>query len=243
MARIVVIIVLVIIAAGAGIYFFLYRGQSGSTVKSAGTQTNATPGESQAPDGTLDAQMAVSRAKLQLEWAEDKEIVKVVISASTGTDGRDIVYKYDWTLNGQAAGDGSDRLSGFKRGDRVGVKITPFDGDKAGQARFLDFLINNTVPRIAESKQGSFDGKTFTYQVKGTDPDGDPIKYSLEDAPAGMTIDPNTGAVSWQLKEDDYGERTFKVKLSDGKSGVTVHTVKVDLQKPSADNVNPDERK
>ena len=188
-------------------------------------------------------QMAVSKAKLQLEAAEDKAVIRVVIDKATGTDGRDVIYKFDWTLNGQPAGDGSDRMSGFKRGDRVAVKVTPIEGDKPGQARFLDFLVNNMPPQVAESKQVSFDGKTFTYQVKGADQDGDTLSYALEDAPQGMTINPQTGLVTWQIKDNDYGEKTFKVKIDDGKSGAVIHTVKVDIPKPSQDAKPPEDQK
>ena len=69
--------------------------------------------------------MAVARARLQQETADNKAFIKVIIDKVTGTGGREVVYRYDWTLNGQPAGDSSDRMTGFKRGDRVAVKITP----------------------------------------------------------------------------------------------------------------------
>ena len=132
---------------------------------------------------------------------------------------------------------------GIKRGDRVGVKVTPVEGDKPGQARFLDVLINNMPPQVTESKQVSFDGKTFVYQVKGTDPDGDTVSYALEDAPAGMTINSQTGLITWPIKENDYGEKIFKVRIDDGKSGTAIHPVKVDISKPSQEEKPSEEQK
>jgi hypothetical protein len=37
----------------------------------------------------------------------------------------------------------------------------------------------------------------YLYQVRAVDPDGDPLHYSLTTAPAGMTIDPQTGTIRW----------------------------------------------
>ncbi|GEM_PF-608639 len=241
-----VVIVLVIALAvilGATAYYF-FKGPPVPPV--VGQSAGRPPGTTDGPgaDGQANGpQMAVSKAKLQLETVEGKSFVRVVIDRVTGTDGREVAYAFDWTLNGQPAGDGSDRLSGFRRGDRVAVKVTPIEGDKPGQARFLDFVVNNMPPQVAESRQVSFDGKTFTYQVKGADQDGDTLSYALEDAPQGMTINSHTGLVAWPITGNDYGERTFKVKIDDGKSGVAIHTVKVEISKPSQESKTTDELK
>ncbi|MBP1748248.1 MAG: dystroglycan-type cadherin-like protein [Deltaproteobacteria bacterium] len=243
-SRTIVIIVVVVLAGIVGVMgYYFFKGPS---APSGGPSAAPSPNAVEGPGMNVAAgsvQMAVAKAKLQLETAEDKSMIKVVIDKVTGTDGREVTYKFNWTLNGQPAGDDSDRLSGFKRGDRVAVKVTPIEGDKPGQARFLDFLVNNTPPRVAESKQVGFDGKTFTYQVRGADQDGDTLSYALEDAPQGMTINSHTGLATWPIKENDYGERTFKVKIDDGKSGVAIHTVKVDISKSSQEVKAPDDQK
>lgn len=240
-----VITVIAILAVIAGImaYYFFKSAPAPVDGRSA-SQTKSTIDGPIAEGGAAgDVQMAVAKAKLQIETADNKPVVKVVVDKVTGTDGREVIYKFDWTLNGQRAGDGTDRLSGFKRGDRVGVKVTPVEGDKPGQARFLDFMINNMPPQVAESKQVSFDGKTFTYQVKGFDPDGDTLSYTLMEAPQGMTINSQTGLITWPIADGDYGEKTFKVKIDDGKSGSAIHPVKVDIPKPSEETKPPDGQK
>lgn len=228
---IIVIVVILVLVVGVMAYYFLKSPPGQTAGLSAGKPQGTIEG--QGADGAAGpVEMAVAKAKLQFETADGKTLIKVIIDRATGADGRDVVYKFDWTVNGQPAGDGTDRLGGFKRGDRVGVKVTPVEGDKPGQARFLDVLINNMPPQVAESRQVSFDGKTFVYQVKGTDPDGDTVSYALEDAPQGMTINSQTGLITWPITEKDYGERTFKVKIDDGKSGVATHPVKVEIPKP-----------
>ena len=52
---------------------------------------------------------------------------------------------------------------------------------------------------IVDHKNFNFDGSVYTYQVKATDPDEDKLTYSLKSAPAGMTIDPKTGAIQWNV--------------------------------------------
>jgi hypothetical protein len=201
-----------------------------------GFKADAAKVQGESPGADIAAgpvKMAVSKAKLQLETVDGKGAIKVIIDRAVGSDGRDVVYRFDWTLNGQPAGDGSDRLSGFKQGDRVAVKVTPVEGGTPGHGRFIDLVVNNMPPRVVESKHVGFDGKTYTYQVTGAGQEGVPLSYTLEDAPQGMTINSRTGLISWDVKEGDHGERTFKVKIDDGKSGFAIHPVKVDIPKPS----------
>jgi VCBS repeat-containing protein len=40
-------------------------------------------------------------------------------------------------------------------------------------------------------------GETFRYQVGATDPNAEPLTYVLLEAPSGMTIDPDTGLITW----------------------------------------------
>ncbi len=242
--KVVFILILIVLAIFAALYLVLSRNSSEPGREAPGNASGDTGELEEAAGGaSQDARITMGKAKLQLESAGNKDVVRVVIDKAVGNNGEDIAYRFEWTLNGKPAGDGSDSLSGFKRGDRVSVKITPFEGEKAGPSKILDFLIQNTPPKVAESQGAKFDGKTFSYQVKGTDQDGDTLSYAIEEAPEGMTIDPQTGAIRWQLKENDYGERTIKVKVSDGKGGTTTHSVNVDLPKPAEEKKPGENRK
>ena len=179
---------------------------------------------------------AMARARLVFESVGNKAIVRVVVEKATGKSGGPVTYRYDWSINGQPAGDGSDRLSGFKGGDRIAVTVTPFEDEVPGQPRTLMFDVRNVPPRIvSETGDAKFDGKTFSYQVKAVGQEGDRLTYSLTGAPQGMTINPETGLINWQLTENDYGEHAIQVSVADSKGAVTTHTVKVDLPKPSED--------
>lgn len=223
-------IIIAIILAVVVLYLVL-GGKS--PVTDVASVTKKDPGQAGvSPQGSVlpqEAQEVLSKAKLKL----DQDIVKVIIEKQPGKNGKEIIYKYDWSINGQPAGNGSDSLSGFKRGDKVAVKVTPFDGEKAWQAKVLEFSVQNSPPQVVDDKQIKYDGKSFSYQIKGKDPDGDELAYSLEEAPQGMTIDQKTGVINWQLKEEDYGQHAIKVKIVDSKGGVLLFPAKIDLPKPA----------
>ncbi len=175
----------------------------------------------------------LNKAKLQLESTDNKDIVRVVIEKTIGTGDGNITHTYEWTLNGQPAGDGSNSMSGFKRGDKVAVKITPLKDDKTGQSQILSMDIANTTPKIIEQKESPFDGKTFMTQIMASDLDGDALSYELLKGPQGMTIDSKSGMVNWPVKDSDAGDHAVKVKVSDGHGGETVYEFTVTLPKRS----------
>ena len=60
------------------------------------------------------------------------------------------------------------------------------------------------------------EGYLFSYSVAAEDPDGDPLEFSLDAAPEGMTIDPAAGTISWEAGEDQRkGTYEFEVIVSD----------------------------
>jgi hypothetical protein len=179
-----------------------------------------------------DPQSALNKAMLRLEFRDNKDFVKIVIDKVVGK-GKEIIYRYEWTINGQSAGNGGDSVSGFKRGDKVAVRITLYDGDKLWLSRNVTMEISNTVPAVIENKESSFDGKMFTTQIKAKDPDGDTLSYELLSGPEGMTIDNKSGIVNWSMKENNGGDYPVKVKISDGHGGETTYQLTATIPKES----------
>ena len=62
-------------------------------------------------------------------------------------------------------------------------------------------------------------GYAYQAQIVATDGDGDPIAYYLSGAPEGMTINRDTGLISWIPTSAD--PVTFQVFAEDGRGGVT----------------------
>ena len=182
-------------------------------------------------------QAAVAKAKLQLASVDNKDTVKVIVEKTTGADNREITYMYEWSINGQPAGSGSDSVSGFKRGDKIAVKITPFDGEKRGKPRTLTLDVQNTTPKVSESKEPKYDGKIFTAQINASDPDGDELSYELLSGPQGMTIDNKRGTLNWPVKDNNGGDYPINVKITDGHGGEVIYqltaTIPKDIPQPA----------
>lgn len=134
-------------------------------------------------------------------------------------DGDDVTVAYEWTKNGEPAGNGKQIEGALKRGDKISIKLTPFDGESYGPPAVLKREIMNMSPVITEHKQYDFDGKVFTYNVEATDPDGDSLAYSLVSAPRGMTIDQVTGLIQWNVPAGFQGKTSFTVSVSDDHGG------------------------
>ena len=201
------------------------QGGSTSAISFQNGTVRETPGE------TLITPKGVSTVKLALTSMDNVDTVKVVVSGGEGAD-----FRYAWTKNSEPAGEG-DSISGFKRGDKIAVTVTPFAGKVAGQPKTMGLEIANSVPKVVEGKQIGFDGKILTAQVKATDPDGDTVSYSLKDAPQGLTIDQATGIVTWEVPRDFHGKQTITVKISDGHGGEAVYGLNVDVSE-----TNPPEK-
>jgi len=58
-------------------------------------------------------------------------------------------------------------------------------------------------------------GVPYHYDVDATDPDSDPLTFSLTASPPGMTINPTTGLISWIPSPDQTGNSEVVVEVSD----------------------------
>ena len=61
----------------------------------------------------------------------------------------------------------------------------------------------------------------WTYQLAASDPDGDPLTYTLVMGPPGMVLDANTNILSWLVTSEDIGEYEVTLAVDDGQGGVT----------------------
>jgi len=152
-----------------------------------------------------------------------------VEASGSDIDGDEVTLMYEWTKNGETAGKGK-RLEGpLKRGDKVTIRITPFDGAAYGRSVVLQKEIVNFPPMIIEDTKFHFDGTVYTYQVKATDPDGDLLVYSLKTAPPGMTIDPSSGLIQWNVPVETIGKTSITVSVTDGHGGEAVQNLTLDI--------------
>jgi putative Ig domain-containing protein len=171
----------------------------------------------------------ITSIKLQPAVLKAGDSVFVETSARDA-DGDQVTVTYEWTNNGLPAGS-SQRLEFLpKRGDRISVKATPSDGSDQGAPVVVEREIANIPPVITEHNESNFDGTTYTYQVKASDPDGDDLVYSLESAPSGMTIDKTTGLIKWPVPSGFAGETRAAIMINDGHGGVVQYSLKISLK-------------
>jgi len=133
-------------------------------------------------------------------------------------DGDDVGFIYKWSVNGNEIADDSPKLSGdhFKRGDKIILTVIPYDREGKGSPFVSqNMVIPNGAPRILSSPPQEIHGDVYTYRVTAEDPDGDPITFSLVSAPSGMTIDSNTGVISWPITPAASGSHVVELAAQD----------------------------
>ena len=133
-----------------------------------------------------------------------------------------LVYTYLWRVNDKIVegvkGDTLD-LSPFKKRDLVTVTVTPHDGDNAGFAVASPVVAIHSVPPSLELQALRLlrkTGEPVELQLAGVAPDGERVAYSLE-APhvSGMTIDKESGKISWRIQPDQKGTVRFGAAVED----------------------------
>jgi hypothetical protein len=153
----------------------------------------------------------------------------------TGKDRDDdeVTILYEWVKNGEPAGTGKEIDVPLKRGDKVSVKITPFDGEDNGTPIILHREIKNMPPMVAEEKKMSFDGDLFTLKITADDVDGDELTYSLKSAPDGMVIDPASGMITWKVPREFQGKAPLTVCVNDGHGGESLKAFNIVIKSKS----------
>src|SRR4051794_38811282 len=97
------------------------------------------------------------------------------------------------------------------------VVVAAIDGQAGGTQTYTIAVVTADRPPTITSKavQVVTAGLTYRYDVQASDPDGDPITYSLEPgAPAGMTVD-SLGRITWATGIADVGIHRVAVSVDD----------------------------
>ncbi|MEC4807396.1 MAG: putative Ig domain-containing protein [Jaaginema sp. PMC 1079.18] len=82
--------------------------------------------------------------------------------------------------------------------------------------------INNAPTITSTPTARTYLDRLYRYNLEGTDPDNDPILWTLIAAPDGAVIDSNTGRLSWQPSPEQLGEQTFAVRAMDTRGAYTI---------------------
>jgi len=92
------------------------------------------------------------------------------------------------------------------------------DGVDNSNIGYLTFNVvqENTPPEIVSSPElSAFENELYEYTVVAIDEENDPLLYSLTNSPGGMSIDPDTGHISWLPQVGQSGFYTISVLVKD----------------------------
>ncbi len=148
-------------------------------------------------------------------------------------EGDEVTLDYQWFKDDTLIAEGSNVLTlsnDFSRGDKIILKVTPSDGKTKGFPLEMVITISNAIPQIKDSSETfRFDGRSYSYQIKATDPDGDTLSYSLKSAPPGMTINTNTGLIQWNVPYNFKGKSPVTVSISDNHGGEVLQSFTIEI--------------
>jgi len=134
-------------------------------------------------------------------------------------DGDTVSLRYSWTLNDEiVAGLEENILPGadLKKGDRISFTIVANDGESDGPPYQVgEFVIPNGAPHFVSTYPLQFSNFVYQYSARAEDPDNDPLRYELEAGPEGMSIDPQTGELSWEINTGQGGEYHVSIAAED----------------------------
>jgi hypothetical protein len=136
----------------------------------------------------------------QLSYHLDTAPAGMMIEASTGV--------VTWTPASQLQGTSQD----------VTVRVDDGRGGVDTQAFSLQVVSQdtNSAPAVVSTPPlTGIVGRTYTYNAAAADPEGDPVVWSLDAAPAGMSIDPLRGTIRWTPAADQPGAQAVIVRVQD----------------------------
>jgi len=177
---------------------------------------------------------------IQEVWIEPKvayvtDNLKAIVKSSD-LEGDFIYYNYQWEKNGSVLSDERKEIlekGRFKKGDSIVVIVTPDDREVLGTPKRSEaLLIFNSPPQIVSSPPTAVEKTGYIYQVKVSDPDSDPITFTLKSGPQGMEIDKKTGLIKWEIRKEDKGSHSVEIEVSDveGAKSKQRYTLAIDFK-------------
>lgn len=128
--------------------------------------------------------------------------------------------------------------AGFALMDVVTVEVTPRDRTALGKPiKSEPFVLGNSLPTILSTPSAPVSRERYEYVVKAIGPEGDRIRYRLETAPPGMTIEADTGRMVWLVAPELTGTYKVRVVAEDSQRGTAFQEFDVTLAKQTSSKV------
>ncbi len=138
-----------------------------------------------------------------LTYATDNLPEGALFEATTDTN----IFNLSWT-------------PGYDQAGTYTVGFTATDPGGLSDALDVNILVNNiNRPPLLDpvADQQVNENALLAFQVTGSDPDNDAIVFSATGLPAGASLTPETGAVSWIPTYDQAGTYPVMFSINDGK--------------------------
>ena len=163
------------------------------------------------------------------------DTLKAIVSLASG-DATGITLAYQWKINEQSIFEATEQVlkdRPLKRRDRVSVVVTASrNGITGPPAESKPVLIHSLPPsldmKIVTSQIRM--GLPIEIQLTGAAPDGDKVVYALTPPLLeGMTIDGNTGKISWKPQRVSKGKLKFGAAATDSDGNKTIKVFELDM--------------
>ena len=156
----------------------------------------------------------------------------------TDTDGATGAISYQWTAGGiniSGATSATYVLTQSEVGKAMTVQVSYTDDQGTAETSISSAtasIVNvNDAPIITSTAGASAtENSAYTYTPQATDQDGDGLTWLISNEPAGMTIDSDTGAISWTPTGGVTTSGEVTLTVTDGTlSNTEIFTVAVTL--------------
>lgn len=148
-------------------------------------------------------------------------------------DGDLVRYTYRWVRNDKVIVEGEQeslKTSEFSTNDVVAVAVIPRDQSSEGKEVWSSpVTLANRPPKFTSVAPASIVQGRFSYVATAEDPESDPVTFSLELAPPGMTIDERTGRIQWSVPAASSGSFRVKVVAKDNREAWASQEFEVSL--------------
>ncbi|MFO0698674.1 MAG: Ig domain-containing protein [Nitrospira sp.] len=178
----------------------------------------------------------VQSVRLEPLGARAGDHIRAVVDGGDA-DGDAVRYSYRWVKNNQVVIEGENdslETTGFSRADAIAVFVTPRDGTTPGKEMpSASLVLENHAPKFISNTPAALSQGLFSHAVTAIDPENDPVTYSLEIGPQGMTIDGKTGHIRWVIPPALSGTHHVKVVAKDTHDGWASQEFDVVLHPPA----------
>ncbi len=195
-----------------------YELEKGDSIK---LEAVASDGRNESATETLRIPVAnrpPTLTKLEMEPAGDVRAGMTVTATPYGEDPDNdrLEYEYRWIVDGSEKGtERSFDTTGLRRGNTLAVEVRASDGEARSRPYTIEAELGNTPPTIHSEGERPVGG-LYQHQFAAKDVDGDRnLRFSLEQGPAGMTMDAITGLLSWSPGDGDAGRHEVVVGVKD----------------------------